>query len=216
MQFIDGERVDQAHRPASWSAIPRPPLVMGVDIARSRAATRAVIRFRRGLDARSIPPVKFRIPDLMLMAGRVIEQVRSTCRPDAVFLDAHRASAGACTTAWCSSAAKAWSAVDFGGKADRTEGGDAKALYANKRAEMWGFMKDWCRARLPARRSRPRGRPDRRRIRLRRRATPCSWSASRTCAAAVWPRPTTATRWRSPSPIPWRPGTSRKTAAPKS
>ena len=24
--------------------------------------------------------------------------------------------------------------------------GDAKALYANKRAEMWGFLKDWCKA----------------------------------------------------------------------
>ena len=30
--------------------------------------------------------------------------------------------------------------VDFGTKADRT---DAAARYANKRAEMWGFMKEW-------------------------------------------------------------------------
>jgi hypothetical protein len=33
--------------------------------------------------------------------------------------------------------------VDFGAKADRTDASDAAARYANKRAEMWGFMKEW-------------------------------------------------------------------------
>jgi hypothetical protein len=33
--------------------------------------------------------------------------------------------------------------VNFGAKADRA---DAAARYANKRAEMWGFMKEWCAA----------------------------------------------------------------------
>jgi hypothetical protein len=45
-----------------------------------------VIRFRRGLDARSIPAVKFRIPDLMQVASRVMEQVNSH-NPDVVFID---------------------------------------------------------------------------------------------------------------------------------
>jgi len=36
--------------------------------------------------------------------------------------------------------------IDFGARADRTDGGDAAARYANKRAEMWGFMKEWCKA----------------------------------------------------------------------
>ena len=36
--------------------------------------------------------------------------------------------------------------VDFGGRADRTDYGDAAARYANKRAEMWGLMKEWCKA----------------------------------------------------------------------
>ncbi|WP_147157016.1 hypothetical protein [Reyranella soli] len=40
------------------------PLVMGVDIAR-HGADQTVIRFRRGLDARSIPAVKVRILDTM-------------------------------------------------------------------------------------------------------------------------------------------------------
>jgi hypothetical protein len=33
--------------------------------------------------------------------------------------------------------------VDFGARADRTDASDAAARYANKRAEMWGFMKEW-------------------------------------------------------------------------
>ena len=36
--------------------------------------------------------------------------------------------------------------VDFGGRADRTDVSDAAARYANKRAEMWGFMKEWCKS----------------------------------------------------------------------
>ena len=36
--------------------------------------------------------------------------------------------------------------VDFGARADRTDARDAAARYANKRAEMWGFMKAWLKA----------------------------------------------------------------------
>jgi len=33
--------------------------------------------------------------------------------------------------------------VDFGARADRTDASDAAARCANKRAEMWGFLKEW-------------------------------------------------------------------------
>src|SRR5262249_3704164 len=36
--------------------------------------------------------------------------------------------------------------VNFASGADRTDGGEAAARYANKRAEMWGFMREWCKA----------------------------------------------------------------------
>ena len=36
--------------------------------------------------------------------------------------------------------------IDFGGPADRRDMGDAAARYANKRAEMWGYLKEWCKA----------------------------------------------------------------------
>jgi len=56
--FIDGERLSAAvARPLV--AAPAAPLIMGVDIAR-QGEDQTVIRLRRGLDARSIPAVKFR------------------------------------------------------------------------------------------------------------------------------------------------------------
>ena len=36
--------------------------------------------------------------------------------------------------------------VDFAGRADRTDPGNAAARYANKRAEMWDLLKEWCKA----------------------------------------------------------------------
>ena len=85
MQFIDSERVDAAIA-RELVQDPTAPLVMGVDIAR-QGDDQTVIRFRQGLDARSIPAVKFRIPDLMQVASRVLEQVEQH-RPAAVFVDA--------------------------------------------------------------------------------------------------------------------------------
>src|SRR5260370_32343285 len=103
----------------------------------------SVIRFRRGLDARSIPAIKFRIPDLMQVARRVMEQVNAH-EPEAVFVDATGIGWGVLdrlNQLGCSRAV----GIDFGGRAGRTDGGDAAAKYANKRAEMWGFMKEWVR-----------------------------------------------------------------------
>jgi len=53
---------------------------MGVDVAR-HGADQTVIRFRRGLVARSIPAVKVRIPDTMQLA-EMYEQLaaRVACR----------------------------------------------------------------------------------------------------------------------------------------
>jgi hypothetical protein len=84
LQFIDGPRVDEAvARPLVED--PTAPLIVGVDIAR-QGADQSVIRFRRGLDARSIPAVEFRIPDPMQIASRFMEQVDSY-NPDAMFVD---------------------------------------------------------------------------------------------------------------------------------
>jgi hypothetical protein len=140
MQFIDSERIGESTtRPLELDPT---ALIMGVDIAR-HGEDQTVIRFRRGLDARSIPAVKFRIPDLMLVASRIMEQVNSH-NPDAVFIDGTGIGWGVLdrlNQLGCGCAV----GIDFGARADRTDAGDAAAKYANKRAEMWGFMKEWLR-----------------------------------------------------------------------
>jgi hypothetical protein len=141
MQFIDSERIADASV-RTLEPDPTAPLVMGVDIAR-HGEDQTVIRFRRGLDARGIPPVKFRIPDLMQVASRVMEQVNSHS-PDAVFVDGTGIGWGVVDrlSQLGSTIARG---VDFGAQADRTDGSDSAVRYANKRAEMWGYMKEWCK-----------------------------------------------------------------------
>ncbi len=89
--------------------------------------------------------------------------------------------------------------VDFGTKADRT---DAAARYANKRAEMWGFMKEWLKV---------GSLPDDPELLADLKAVDYGYDASDAILlerkddmrrrGLASPRPTTATRWRSPSPI---------------
>jgi hypothetical protein len=60
----------------------------------------------------------------------------------------------------------------FRGQADRTDASDAAARYANKRTEMWGFMKEWCKAGCL---------PDDNELTA---DLPSCWSARTTCASA--------------------------------
>src|SRR5262249_48669388 len=141
MQFIDSQRIEEAvTRPLEKD--PTQALVMGVDIAR-HGEDQTVIRFRRGLDARSIPAIKFRVPDLMVVASRIMEQINAY-EPDAVFVDATGIGWGVCDRLAQLGCSRAMG-IDFGSASDRTDMGEAAAKYANKRAEMWGFMKDWLR-----------------------------------------------------------------------
>ena len=164
MQFIDSERVDAAIA-RELTQDPTAALVMGVDIAR-QGDDQSVVRFRRGLDARSIPAVKFRIPDLMLIASRIMELVHSHS-PDAVFIDG---------------TGIGWGVHDRLQPA-RLPQPDRRRFRRQGRPQRWrrsaralrqqarrdvGLPEGMVQSRLPARRPRARRRPDRRRIRLRR------------------------------------------------
>lgn len=141
MQFIDSERIDGARSRPLVSDMSS-PLVMGVDIAR-HGADLSVICFRRGTDARSIPPVKLRVPDLMALASHIMSEVIARS-PQAVFIDATGMGWGVydrLKQLGCPGLV----AVDFSAGPDRSAH-DSGARYANKRAEMWGFMKDWLKA----------------------------------------------------------------------
>lgn len=139
LQFIDGERVEMAMRRGLLKD-DGAPLVMGVDVARSLAGDQSVIRFRKGPDARSIPPVKMRIPDLMQVAARVAEQIVAW-RPAAVFVDVTGLGAGVVDRLH-QLGHDMVVGVNFAGRVDPTPG--QSALYANMRAKMWGGLKDWC------------------------------------------------------------------------
>jgi hypothetical protein len=79
-----GEHIDAAiQRPLVGD--PSAPLIMGVSIAR-QGEDWTVIRFRRGLDGRSVPAVKYYIPKPIPIASRIMEQV-NLHKPDAVFID---------------------------------------------------------------------------------------------------------------------------------
>jgi hypothetical protein len=108
-------------------------LVMGVDIARF-GDDQCVIRFRRGRDGKCIPPIKWRDRDTHFSANKIAEAIKQY-KPDAVFVDGGGVGGGVIDNL------RAWGyrpiEVNFGAQA-----GDSKEYY-NKRAEMWGLMKDW-------------------------------------------------------------------------
>lgn len=142
MQFIDGETVDEAVRRPAESHL-RQPLVMGVDCARG-GDDQSTIWFRRGRDARTVPAIKLRVGDLMVLSGKVAEQA-ILHRAGAVFIDEGGIGAGVVDRVRQMLQGHLVVGVNFGGRADRYTQGDGMPLTANKAAEMWASMRAWLR-----------------------------------------------------------------------
>ncbi len=141
MQFIDSERVEAAMaRPTDAASDRHQPLVMGVDVARF-GDDRSVIFLRKGRDARSCRAEKHQGLDLMTLAGRVAERAAAE-RVAAVFVDEGGVGAGVVDRLRQLGVPRVFG-INFGGAAARFDGAGAKPRYANKRAEMWGSVKDW-------------------------------------------------------------------------
>lgn len=132
-QFIASDSVLGAQERELEFSDPGAPLVLGVDIARF-GDDQCVIRGRKGRDARVIPPVKWRGMDTVFSANKIAETMRRY-NPEAVFIDGGGVGGGVVDIL------KSWGfrviEVNFGAAAR-----DAKK-YANKRAEMWGSLRDW-------------------------------------------------------------------------
>jgi len=141
MQFVPTEMVEQAMgvgRDVVASVMD--PLVMGVDVARF-GDDASVIRLRRGRDARTIPPIKLRGVDTMTLAAE-IARLAAEYGPDAIFIDEGGVGGGVVDR--CRFLRLPVIGIQFGGKADRsTQTREGAVGYANKRAEMWGVMRDW-------------------------------------------------------------------------
>jgi len=140
MQFIDGETVEEAARRPAESHL-RQPLVMGVDCARG-GDDQSTIWFRRGRDARTVPAIKLRVGDLMVLSGKVAEQAIQH-RARAVFIDEGGIGAGVVDRVRQMLQGYLVVGVNFGGRADRYMQGDGMPLTANKAAEMWASMRAW-------------------------------------------------------------------------
>jgi hypothetical protein len=142
MQFIASDLIEAASSPQHEPEVTiYDPFVMGVDVARF-GDDKTVIRFRRGLDARTLRAIKLRDLDSMQIAAKVAELYRAH-RPDAIFLDGGGPGAGVVDR--CRQLRIPVIEVQFGAAPDRDHLGLGDELYANKRAEMWGAMRQWLR-----------------------------------------------------------------------
>jgi hypothetical protein len=138
MQFISSELVAEASLREVESHL-HDPLVLGVDVARF-GDDASVIYFRKGRDGRSIPPVVLRGYDTMQVAARVAEE-HLRLRADAIFIDGGGVGGGVVDR--CRQLHVPVFEVQFGAKPDRSDASAEPVRYANKRAEIWGFMRAW-------------------------------------------------------------------------
>lgn len=144
-QFIGSHVIEAAMDPERAPHVTiMDPMVIGVDVARF-GDDQSVIYFRRGHDGRTHPPLKFRGLDTMQLAARVAEAF-AEFRADAIFVDETGVGAGVVDrlrqlrfpVTGVSFAAEPDRAMPAGDGADRFG-------YRNKRAEIYGVMRDWLR-----------------------------------------------------------------------
>jgi hypothetical protein len=140
LQFISDEIARAAAIREPISSI-YDPLIMGVDVARF-GDNSSVICFRRGRDARTIPWVKMNGVDTNTLSLKVIELFKKY-QPDGVFVDSGGVGGGVCDR--LRYAKLPIKDVVFGGTADGSNQGteEGQVVYANKRTQMWGAMRDW-------------------------------------------------------------------------
>jgi len=109
------------------------PLLMGVDVARF-GDDASVVRFRRGRDARSIPPVEYRALNTMELSMEVARLI-DRFNPDVVFVDGGGVGGGVVDRL-----------KELGYRVTEVQSGERardNEKYMNRRVEMWGEMRDW-------------------------------------------------------------------------
>jgi hypothetical protein len=140
LQFIDSAVAAEAGK-RETETFGHDPLVVGVDVARF-GDDASVFYTRRGRDGRTIAPQIFRGLDTMGLAARLAEHVMAH-RPDAVFIDGGGVGGGVIDR--CRQLGVMVFEVQFGGRPDRPDVSVEQNRYANKRAEIWGMMREWLR-----------------------------------------------------------------------
>lgn len=142
MQFIPSDTVEAARRREGVSGTLMDPVIMGVDVARF-GDDESVIVIRRGRDAKSLPWVMMRGESTMTLAAK-IQEMNNIYKPDAIMIDGGGVGGGVID--FLRMRHLPVIEVQFGSKADRNiMTGEGDVRYVNKRAEMWGTMRDWLR-----------------------------------------------------------------------
>ena len=138
LQYIDSYRVAAAQRRAP-NHLPDDPLIVGMDVARGGSDS-TEIRFRRGGDARSIPPIRISgeaSRNTMQLAARLVDVLSRTfdgIKPTMAFVDS--ALGGAIVDRCRQLGYDHVVEINFGSKAPDFH-------YANMRSYMWSRMRDW-------------------------------------------------------------------------
>lgn len=138
MQFISGDLVAAARKRAPV-ANKFDPCVMGVDVGRY-GDDESVICLRRGRDAASVDWKTFRNVDTMTLAAAIVDMA-NVHRPDVIFVDEGGVGGGVVDR--LVQLRQNVIGIQFGSSADRSNVGESMVKYANKRAEMWGGLRDW-------------------------------------------------------------------------
>ncbi len=142
MQFIGGDLIDEATRREVSNHV-HDPLVIGVDVARF-GDDESVIYIRKGRDGRSIDPVRIRGvrggADTMTVAGKAAE-LYAQYKADAIFVDGGGVGGGV-VDRLRQLQVPVWD-IQFGSKSDANQLESDGIRYANKRAEIWGALKEW-------------------------------------------------------------------------
>lgn len=141
LQFIDSDRVRGAQTRAPV-CLPDDPLVCALDMARG-GGDDCVFRFRRGLDARSIPAKRVTGQEsrdsmkLVAMAADILGKTFDGRPVATLFIDATGGSVGG-------PVADRLRQLGHRNVVDVQFGGESPdPTYANMRAYMWGKMRDW-------------------------------------------------------------------------
>lgn len=138
-QFIPSDLVASAmlRRPhvEKGNALDQAPLVLGIDVARF-GEDMTVFCFRKGQDAQSIKIQKFRSLDTMQIATMAAEHIM-LWNPDYVFVDGVGVGGGVVDR--LRQLGFRVMDVNGGGRPTHVD------RYSNKRAEMWGEMRNWLR-----------------------------------------------------------------------
>ena len=128
-QFIGQTVVDEAIRRARYDD-PDAPVILGVDVARFGNDS-TVLAVRKGRDLAAV--IRYSKLDTMEVVGRVIEAI-DRFKPDLTVVDEGGLGAGVIDR--LAEQRYKVRGVNFGTRAD-------SQAYLNKRAEMWGAMKEW-------------------------------------------------------------------------